>query len=63
MSQEIIVTITKANEVTVEAKGFVGKGCEAATEAIENALGGVDARNRKPEYFQHLETHRDAEQQ
>ena len=39
MSRKIHVRVTTTGEITVEAEGFQGKGCEAATKAIEDALG------------------------
>ncbi|TAE87551.1 MAG: DUF2997 domain-containing protein [Verrucomicrobia bacterium] len=51
MSRRIHVRITPAGEITVEAEGFKGKGCEAATQAIEDALGKPGTRTRKPEYW------------
>ena len=36
----------------METHGFKGKGCEAATKAMEEALGTPTARVRKPEYWQ-----------
>ena len=51
MSRKIHVRITPAGEITVEAEGFKGKGCEAATKAIEDALGKPGTRTRKPEFW------------
>ena len=51
MSRRILVRITPAGEITVEAEGFKGKGCEAATKAIEDALGKPGTRSRKPEFW------------
>lgn len=51
MSRKIHVRISTAGEITVEAEGFQGKGCEAATKAIEEALGQPETRTRKPEYW------------
>ncbi len=53
MKNEIInVTVNPDGTVEVHAEGFKGKGCEAATKFIEEALG-MDAKNRKklPEYY------------
>lgn len=50
-SRKIHVRVTPAGEITVEAEGFRGKGCEAATKAIEEALGKTATRTRKPEYW------------
>lgn len=51
MSRKIHVRITPAGAITVEAEGFHGKGCEAATKAIEEALGKPGTRTRKAEYW------------
>lgn len=40
MSKKIIVTIDKMGNSKVEADGFNGVGCEAATGPIEQALAG-----------------------
>lgn len=50
--QEMIVKISKTGEVTVEAKGVVGKGCKDLTRNIEAAIGRVTADTGKPEMFQ-----------
>ncbi len=50
-SRKIHVRVTPAGEITVEAEGFQGKGCEAATKAIEEALGRAGNRTRKPEFW------------
>jgi len=51
--KQIIVNIPAYGPPTVEAEGFNGEGCTAATSAIEKALNGqpnaVD-REFKPEY-------------
>lgn len=51
MSRKIHVRITLAGEITVEAEGFKGNGCEAATKAIEEALGNPGTRTRKPDFW------------
>jgi hypothetical protein len=52
MSKQIVVTIGLDGTVEVAAEGFKGKGCEAATKFVEDALGMSDGkRKRKPEYF------------
>lgn len=43
-------------EVTIEAVGFQGKGCEAATKAFEEALGVIASRDYKPEHSQSVST-------
>ena len=44
------VTVSPEGEVLVEALGFKGKGCKAATEAIEKALGVTGKTKTKPEF-------------
>lgn len=51
MSRKIHVRITAAGEITVEAEGFKGNGCEAATKAIEDALGKPGTRTRKTDFW------------
>jgi len=50
--KEIEVIIDKDGNVTVEAVGFKGKACAAATKAIEEALGKVTSSKKKPEFNQ-----------
>lgn len=52
MSRRILVRVSPTGDVQVEAEGFQGKGCEAATRAIERALGKRTARTLKPEHRQ-----------
>ena len=56
MSRKIHVRITPAGDITVEADGFRGKGCEAATKAIEEALGKLGTRIRKADYWRQSQT-------
>ena len=51
MSRRIHVRVSPFGEITVEAEGFHGKGCEAATKAIEDALGKPRERTRKPDFW------------
>ena len=51
MSSRILVKVSPVGEITVEAEGFQGKGCEAATKAIEEALGKPRERTRKPDFW------------
>ena len=47
---EIIVSTT--GEFTIEGVGFKGPGCEKATKFLEEALGQVELRRKKPEFHQ-----------
>jgi hypothetical protein len=49
--QEITVTIDQDGQATVTVNGIDGPGCEAATEALEQALGAVRSRERTPKYY------------
>ena len=51
MSRRIHVRVSPFGDITVEAEGFKGKGCEAATQAIEEALGRKTGRTRKPDFW------------
>ena len=51
MSRRILVRVSPTGGITVEADGFQGKGCEAATKAIEEALGKPRERTRKPDFW------------
>ena len=51
MSRRIHVKVSSAGDISVEAEVFQGKGCEAATKAIEEALGKPGERTRKPDWW------------
>lgn len=50
--QKLEVVIGKDGSVKINALGFQGRSCLAATEALEKALGKVEGRTNKPEQFQ-----------
>jgi len=51
--KQIIIDITPAGSVKIDAKCFVGQDCAKATEQIEIVLGGAGSRKKKkkPEFF------------
>ena len=49
--RRIHVRVSPTGDLAVEAEGFQGSGCEAATKAIEQALGTVRERTRKPDWW------------
>jgi hypothetical protein len=49
MNQEIHVDIAPDGSLRIEAHGFAGSSCRAATAPIERALGAVRARRAKAE--------------
>lgn len=52
MSRRILVRVSPTGDIHVEAVGFQGKGCEASTREIEQALGKRTCRTLKPEHRQ-----------
>jgi hypothetical protein len=57
---EIILTFDFDGTVKKETKGFVGKSCVDQTKFIEEALGVVDKRRYKSEFYDEAkETDRD----
>lgn len=55
--RELIVTIGKDGNVTIDVQGFSGDGCEEFTKELEEELGVVIKRSKKPEYYQEEELH------
>ena len=52
MSEEIVIEVTPAGTVTIDANGFTGSSCAKATEQIELVLGGGQVKkDKKPEFF------------
>jgi len=60
--RRIHVRVSPNGDIAVEAQGYQGKGCEAATKAIEKALGTVRERTRKPDYWRQSQDHRNQQQ-
>lgn len=50
-SPELEIVITPQGKVEIEVKGVQGPGCKDLTRALEDALGAVDERELKPEYY------------
>ena len=53
MSKSIEITVAPTGEVSIDAVGFKGPDCEQATRFLEEALGVVALKQKKPEYQQH----------
>lgn len=62
MSRRILVRVSTTGDIVVEADGFQGKGCEAATKAIEDALGTPRERTRKPDFWRQSQRHQNEQQ-
>ena len=52
MKQEIHVDIEPDGFLKIDAIGFSGSDCELATAFLEAALGDVQSKQKKPEYYQ-----------
>jgi hypothetical protein len=52
MKPTIEVIVSAAGEIQIDAVGFKGADCEHATKFLEEALGCVQQKQRKPEYHQ-----------
>jgi hypothetical protein len=50
--KQLIVTATPTGQVTVEAAGFKGQGCTAASDFLTKALGTTTLVTKKPEFNQ-----------
>jgi hypothetical protein len=48
----IIVEVAPTGEITIDAAGFSGGSCDEATKFLEEALGTVAVKAKKPEYHQ-----------
>ena len=57
MNPEIIINVDKDGNFTLEVNGSSGDNCLSLTQPLEEALGGVDNRNFKPEYRQTSQVH------
>jgi hypothetical protein len=52
MKRTIEITVSPIGEVSIDALGFKGSGCEQATKFLEEALGVAAQKVKKPEYVQ-----------
>jgi hypothetical protein len=53
MKRTIEIIIGPGGELQIDAVGFKGPDCEQATKFLEEALGVVGQKRKKPEYQQH----------
>ena len=54
MKRTIEVIVEPNGRVAIEAMGFAGADCEKATAFLEQALGVVGERRKKPEYHKRV---------
>lgn len=52
---EIEIVVSADGTVTVEALGVIGASCTDLTKAIEDALGSVESRSCKVEFYEQAE--------
>ena len=52
MKTSIEIVVSPAGEIQIEAIGFKGPDCEAATQFLEQCLGTTKEKHSKPEYHQ-----------
>jgi len=52
MNRTIEIIIAPSGEIQIDAVGFKGADCEKATRFLEEALGVVGQKIKKPEYHQ-----------
>ncbi|NBR88091.1 MAG: DUF2997 domain-containing protein [Verrucomicrobia bacterium] len=52
MKPTIEIIVSPTGEFTIEGVGFKGAGCEKATRFLEEALGVVTSKEKKPEFHQ-----------
>jgi hypothetical protein len=56
MKKTIEIIVSSNGEIQIDAVGFKGADCERATRFLEEALGVVSTRAKKPEYHQTRQT-------
>lgn len=52
---EIEITVSAQGEVVLEVKGLAGSGCLGLAEGLEKALGSVESRQCKVEFYEQAE--------
>ncbi len=58
MKPTIAIVVSSTGEFTIEGVGFKGAGCEKATKFLEEALGVVNSKVKKPEFHQQAAVHK-----
>ncbi len=56
MKRSIEVIVGPSGEIKIDAVGFKGADCEQATRFLEEVLGTVGTKVKKPEFHQHSHT-------
>jgi hypothetical protein len=58
MKRTIEITVSTTGDISIDALGFKGSGCEQATKFLEDALGIAAKKLKKPEFLQQNVSHR-----
>lgn len=56
MKRTIEIVVSPIGDIRIDAVGFKGSDCEQATKFLEEALGVVSTKTKKPEYHQRTAT-------
>jgi hypothetical protein len=56
MNRTIEIIVSASGEIQIDAVGFKGPDCDQATKFLEEALGVVGQKIKKPEYHQRSTT-------
>jgi len=56
MSRTIEIVVSPIGYISINAVGFKGPDCEKATKFLEESLGVVGKKSKKPEYHQRSTT-------
>jgi hypothetical protein len=51
MKRTIEIIVGPSGEIKIDAMGFKGADCERATQFLEDALGVVGKKDKKPDYY------------
>ena len=57
MARTIEVIIQPDGSLKIDAVGFKGADCEKATRFLEQALGQVKGKQKKPEFYRQVQQH------
>ena len=60
MTKTIEISVSPIGDIRIDAVGFQGTGCQEATRFLEEALGNIQQREKKPEF--HATTRRTNQQ-
>lgn len=59
IQRNIEVVVNPSGELKIDAIGFSGADCEKATAFLEQALGKISEKRRKPDYYRQAFTKRE----